>query len=428
MSQPDFHSQAILQNIFLLENIQGGIVYSDYDPPFYLRYASEGMVHLSGYTRDELLSMQQMDLVHEDDIESLANNVAAQLAQGNTFEVEYRLKRKDGSFAYVLDRAKAVTHEGGQTYIHCLLTDITELKRMEQALRLSEEKYKIAMQQSGYAILEYDPATDIIQFSENYKQIFGIDSPHGKLHAMAGSNVSPRFVAQLFEAFNQSVRDRQSVSLELQVLTQSGRYVWYSLHLTPLSNAFGVVYAVVGCLQNIDVPKRRIEELTELAQKDGLTHTYNRAAMEVLINQQLESQDSGASGALIILDIDNFKAINDTLGHDAGDAILITIVEQIQTLLRRSDLFGRLGGDEFLIFVPDVTQEASIAPLAQRIVEHVRTNAWCGNYPVTVSLGVALCTTEGHTFKSLYKNADIALYDVKRKGRNGYSIFGPGFI
>lgn len=423
MKDQDFHDQILLQNVFLLENIQGGIVYSDYDPPFNLRYVTEGMEHLSGYSREELLSMNQMDLVFEEDIATLAEDVGRQFAQGDTFAVEYRLKRKDGSLVYVLDRAKAVVHEDGNKYIHCLLTDITELKHMEQALRLSEEKYKIAMQQSGYAILEYAPTTGLLQVSENFIQTFGGATPHETLAGFAQHNVTAACTEPLCELFAATVKENTNTCMELEVIAGNGCSVWCALCLTPLSNANGAVYAVLGCLQNIDVPKRRMQELLELSQKDGLTNTYNRVTIEAFVNQHLAVSCDNCVGALIILDIDNFKKINDTVGHDGGDAVLVGLVDLIRSLLRAEDLFGRLGGDEFLIFMPGATHVDNVAHLAKRIVEKVRATFSQHECPVTVSLGGALCTPNCPTFKNLYKNADIALYKVKNRGRNGFSIF-----
>lgn len=424
MKQPDFHSQAILQNIFLLENIQGGIVYSDYEAPFYLRYASEGMAQLSGYTRDELLHMTQGDLVHPDDMADLTDDVGKQLAVGNTFEVEYRLKRKDGSYVYVLDRAKAVEHDGGGKYIHCLLTDITELKELEQALRLSEEKYRIAMQQNGCAILEYDPIQSTLSASENYERIFGGVAPTGTLDDFVRSKrVAAAYAGPLKALFCESVRKKKSAAMELQVLGKNDRYAWCSLHLTPLTNIFGHVYAVVGCLQNIDVRKRRMDELTELSQKDGLTSTYNRVTMEAFINTHLASGETKGRGALIILDIDGFKSINDTLGHDAGDGVLVRLVGEVRKLLSPGHLLGRLGGDEFLIFIPDAEDMSTMERFAMHIVEKVRESFQDNPLPVTTSLGVAFCCGE-HIFKTLYQKADAALYIVKKNGRNGFYIHG----
>lgn len=423
MEQQDIHNNSILQNIFLLENIQGGIVYSDSAPPFRLRYATEGMAQLSGYSREELLTMEQMELVHADDIEALINDVGRQLSKGDTFEVEYRLKRKDGSYAYVLDRAKVVLHDDGNTYIHCLLTDITALKRMEQDLRLSKEKYKIAMRQSGNTILEYTPG-GVLELSENYDILFGSKAPRGTLEELVASGwVAEAHAKSMIALFEASIRQKKNAYMELQIQVESGRYVWCSLHLTPLFPSGGLVYAIVGCLQNIDARRRHLENLTKLSQKDGLTNTYNRATVEAYINQHLQSPTGAESGALIILDVDYFKNINDTMGHAAGDDLLIRLVGTIRQILQPGYLLGRLGGDEFLIFTTQKISAAEIGAVAQHIVEHVGNAFSTSPYPITVSLGVAICGPKCNSFKALYKNADVALYETKNRGRNGLSIF-----
>ena len=413
------------ENSFLLENIQGGIVYSDYDPPFHLRYVTEGMTHLSGYTQEQLLHMEQMQLVHEDDIEPLSEEVGRQFALGDTFEVEYRLKRSDGTYLHVLDRAKAVLHEDGRRYIHCLLTDITDLKEMELALQLSQQKYKLAIQQGGNVILDYDLPTHSLTFSENYPEVFGSAAPEGDLLTLVKEGwTTPDFEAPLIELFQNVAQSKKSAGMELEIHTDKQGYMWCSLHLTPVTASDGKLYALVACLRNIDKEKRHLEVLTELSQKDGLTGVYNRATMEQLVNEYLGSCADEASGAMMVMDIDCFKSINDRYGHAHGDDVLIKLSRTVEKILPDGSLLGRLGGDEFLIFVPGIDGDRPLSQLSQDIVEGVRNSFADAKTPLTVSLGAAPCDADLDSFTRLYRDADCALYESKKRGRNDYTILG----
>lgn len=411
------------ENNFILENLQGGIVYSDYDPPFHLRYVTDGMTRLSGYTQEQLLNMEQMQLVHEDDIESLSAEVSRQFALSDTFEVEYRLKRSDGTFLYVLDRAKAVLHENGKRYIHCMLTDITDLKEMELALQLTQQKYKLAIQQSGNVILDYDLPTHSLTFSENYQEVFDSAAPEGDLRALIQKGwTTPVFEAPLLELFHDVAQTKESAGMELEIQTDKQGYVWCSLHLTPVTTPDGTLYGLVACLRNIDEEKRRLEVLTELSQKDGLTGVYNRATMEQLVDEYLHSCTDKVSGAMMIMDIDYFKNINDQCGHSHGDDVLIHLSRTVEKILPDGSLLGRLGGDEFLIFVPSIGDSGLLSQLARNIVEGVRISFVDNKTPLTVSLGAVLRNANLDSFTRLYRDADCALYQSKRRGRNDYTI------
>lgn len=418
------YEENILQNKFLLENIQGGIVYSDFDPPFHLRYCTEGMAKLSGYTPEELIELTQVDIVIDEDLPTLVEDVNRQFACGDTFEVEYRLKRKDGSFLYVLDRAKVVLHEDGKKYIHCLLTDITDLKEMERELRLNQKKYQIAIEQSGKAIFEYNSLDRSIQFSDNYKHLFGCNPPTGTLQEILNGNwVVSKYQKKLLKLIANVSKTTTTHSIEFQILTENQKALWCSLYLIPVMEQ-NTLHSVIGCLENIDEKKNNIQRLTELSEKDSLTGVYNRYAIEKLIQHEINhpSKERPVS-ALYILDIDYFKQINDEYGHDFGDKILINLSSTVNYLLPEHAVLGRLGGDEFLIFATLKESNTSIDELAQKIVYGVQKQFSSNVKPITISVGGAFTTNPADTFQNLYRNADHALYETKSKGKNGYSIF-----
>ena len=417
-----------LENKFLLENIQGGIVYSDFEPPFHLRYATEGMAKLSGYTIEELCSMEQMDLVHTDDITPLVSEVQRQFAMGDTFEVEYRLKRKDGSYVHVLDRAKVVVHKDGKKYIHCLLTDVSDLKKMQKALRLNQEKYRLAIQQSGKAILEYDINTKKLNFSDNYQQLFGCLAPSGTLEEIIASNwVNKEYAKSLVALLDTVIQSAATHSMEIVIQNSVCEHIWCSLYLIPVIDN-GQMDSVIGCLENINDQKHKIEHLTELSLKDGLTGVYNRYAIEDFIKASIEElcECTSKDLALLILDIDHFKNINDQNGHDYGDDLLIKLSQALAATLPQDAVLGRLGGDEFLIFTAfdKQAQSEDLDKLADSIVVGIKQRFADYYTPVTVSIGAAWYNKNCNTFKKLYHNADAALYETKKKGRNGYTIWG----
>lgn len=411
------NTQVFLENALLLENLQGGIVYSDYDPPFHLRYATEGMVHLSGYTQEELIQMEQMQLVHPDDVESLSEEVGIQFSKGNTFEVEYRLLRKDGNYVHVLDRAKVVEHEDGQKYIHCLLTDITSIKEMEKELRIEEEKLKIALFQSGTVIFEMNVKTNQITFSENYEQVFQEETPTGDINEMMTCWVHPKDLHLVQNEFQKIVDGEQQCNFESRFKDKQKGYIWVAVYITAVRDEHNEMCAIIGSIQNIDEQHRKMDELMDLSLKDSLTDIYNRNAMEKFVNECQEE-----SGALMILDVDSFKSINDEFGHAYGDTILKQMTQVIADILPENALFGRLGGDEFLIYVTGMNA-IEIQSLSKRIVEIVRTITYNNGESASISLGAACKDKIDGCFDALYRQADIALYKSKNDGKDRFYLY-----
>lgn len=424
MNDNNIYADSILQNKFLLENIQGGIVYSEFEPPFHLRYCTEGMAKMSGYTAEELLQLTQVDIVMEEDLPALVEDVNRQFACGDTFEVEYRLKRKDGTPLDVLDRAKAVMHEDGKKYIHCLLTDVSYLKEMERALRLNQKKYQIAIEQSGKAIIEFDAETGRLTFSENCEQIFNYPPPSGTLEEVVKSGwIVAEYVDKLINMVETVLFTATTCSMQLQILGELPKAIWCSLYLIPILEQ-GKMHTIIGCLENIDDEKNRMEQLTELSIKDSLTGVYNRYGIEKYIYQEMQNKSNeGLISALLILDLDYFKQINDTRGHGFGDETLIALSETVNEMLPPKTMLGRLGGDEFLIFTIMNTDIKELEELAENIVCGVRAKFASGPMKITVSVGVSWTNTCKDSFQKLYRNADKALYQTKENGRDGYTMF-----
>ncbi len=208
---------------------------------------------------------------------------------------------------------------------------------------------------------------------------------------------------------NQRIRNGEMVHACLRLISGKEMH-WYQVHL--LKNGS----IIIGMLMNIDTERQEQERLKERASLDPMTGFYNKVITKRLIDEWLMSADRQHIHALMLLDIDNFKALNDELGHFFGDEVLIGFTEQIRRLFRSSDILGRIGGDEFVIFMKDVS-EFKIRERASQICEFSYRDI-----RISVSIGVAYAFKDGDNFETLYVKADKAMYEVKRSGKNGYTI------
>ena len=208
----------------------------------------------------------------------------------------------------------------------------------------------------------------------------------------------------------------------------------YNQHLTDgrwlqVNERLSATGHVVGVRTDITAIKQAEQRIRMQAQRDPLTGLYNRSVLFSKLTRQIENtRRAGTGGALVVLDLDRFKEVNDTLGHDAGDQLLVEVGRRIEASVRASDTVVRLGGDEFAIILPRLVERAAIERLLNRlmaaIVEPVSLDV--GLIRPAASLGVSVYPEDAPTARELLKNADIALYNAKAQGRAGYSFFTAG--
>lgn len=204
-----------------------------------------------------------------------------------------------------------------------------------------------------------------------------------------------------------------------------GDWIWIEFQVTITQNPdTGEIWEYVSI---VDINDRMLEqsELNKAAKTDALTGAYNRAAMEERIRAALGQK---RNGSLFMVDIDHFKQVNDTLGHQAGDEQLCQMVEILKGVFREEDIIGRLGGDEFCVFAPELNDERLICQRAEFLNSQGRQTLMAEDgeeISLSVSIGIAVAPGGGETYEELYKNADQALYDAKESGRDTYRLYVP---
>jgi diguanylate cyclase (GGDEF)-like protein/PAS domain S-box-containing protein len=212
--------------------------------------------------------------------------------------------------------------------------------------------------------------------------------------------------------------------LEFRRLCEGGSLCWTSLGLQLIPDPYSSTVKGYFLLEDIDAQKKAELVLHERSMRDSLTGLLNRGSFIEQFNEILRKSDLQTQHALIMLDIDNFKTINDSLGHAAGDALLVNIAGKLKYALRSEDLCGRLGGDEFVIFLKNMNRGK---PLETRVNDlcTLVCNEQMHGVSISASFGIAGFPNDGVTFEELYKKADVALYKVKSSGRGGFALYDP---
>lgn len=413
---------------FLPDQMPGGIFHCLFDEPLTLLQTSDSFLQLTGYTREEIrteLHNSFRALIDPRDYENTLREVREQLRHGCDKELQFRLLRKNAEPIWVLDKGRYLQDEWGRQYFCCILVDISESKRIAEEFRLSLQRYEIIMNQTQDIIFEWNIATDELTFSENWKQYLGYPrqiTVSGLLDEK-NTNFYPE-QRSLFADLCRRIRAGQAyIEDELQLHDVHHQPNWFRIRVTTQLDENQKPIKAIGILSNIDEDKQRAQKLLEKAQRDPLTQYYNKETAQILIQDWLSTQP--AQNALMIIDIDDFKIVNDTLGHLFGDAFLIEATSRIRQLFRSEDILGRVGGDEFLVFMKNIPDKELAEKKARQIIEAFQSIEFHNQkiLKVSCSIGIAMTSPVNPNFHYWFHRADQALYSMKSQGKNQYAFY-----
>jgi diguanylate cyclase (GGDEF)-like protein/PAS domain S-box-containing protein len=341
---------------------------------------------------------------------------------------EQRLTRKDGSVIWVLNNATLIPSKAGsEPVIEGTLTDISERKNAEERIRQAEEKYRAIFEDAVVGIFQTTPEGRPISINRTLAQMHGYDSPEQLLAEV--SNV----VRQLFvdptrmEELRQILSEKGAVTgAEVEVYRRDGARKWVLVNLRAARDADGQIILHEGTIEDISDRKIAEQRVEFLAYYDALTGLPNRT----LLKDRLAKALAGARRrkekvALLFLDLDHFKIINDSLGHSVGDLLLQAVAERLRNWVREQDTVARVGGDEFLIVLSGVKDVADAAVAAERIVSEIAAEFVVQDrlLKTSCSLGISVFPEHGTDGEALTKNADAAMYSAKENGRNNFRFF-----
>jgi diguanylate cyclase (GGDEF)-like protein/PAS domain S-box-containing protein len=349
--------------------------------------------------------------------------------RGGVWQGETTLCRVDGSEVPVFQIVLAhVDSDGRLLFVSSIIRDISDAKRAEEAMRESERRFRTAFRDApiGMALVRTDGT--ILQGNQALCRMLGYGE--SELQALTSEQITygeDRPVKA--RALNQ-IADGQmdSFQLENRYLHKDGHVVWGQMGVSAVRDSSGEALHLIAHIEDITQRKWAEEQLKHLADYDSLTNLYNRRRFQEELTRHLsQAQETGRGGALLFLDFDQFKYVNDSLGHPAGDELLQGLANLLKGALRDDDLIARLGGDEFAILLPGAVQEPAERK-AQELLRLVGDNVQVlGDHPVglTVSIGIALYPEHGTTASQLLAQADLAMYQVKESGRNHYRTYQP---
>ena len=414
-----------------LARLLGGVQQCRNDRQFTLVQMSRELLELLGYTERELSERfhnHYLEMIYPADRDEVVRETALQLEQGDLVELEYRVQAKDGRLVWLLEKSwLSVGADGGETLVGAMI-DVTRTRQAEEELRRTIARHRIILEQTDDVIFEWNIPADRVEWPENWEEKFGyqpISEEFGR-RVTGASHLHPEDMPKVLQLMKKVAAGMPYGECELRLADAAGRYRWYRGRVTTQFDDLGNAVRAVGVLTNVDKERRAALALKEQAERDGLTGAYNRGAGRRRIEQLLARQEGGG-GALLVMDIDDFKQINDRYGHMFGDGVLQGIAAELRRQFRAGDVVSRIGGDEFLVYMAGAGQPQLVASRLETFLEGVRdiSRRDPEKSSLSCSVGAALFPVHGRDYETLFRRADQALYATKANGKDCYTIYDP---
>lgn len=381
-------------------------------------------------------SLFESGLLHPDSREAFSQAFKDAYTGHKLSTCEIQVKTCDNSYRWFKLSANTIYDEQGKPLRSIGVTlDVTEQKTLED-LYNQERRYRTSFTSDAISTYEVNLSTDALLHVDTDRlrplQEVPADGKYSSLVRIAADNlVFPLHREKMKTAFSLSSlltafeHGKREVQCEYQRLSGNGNFVWVRCSAYLIETDEGDIHAFLY-LKNIEEEKVKEEELRKKAELDPLTGLYNRAASVLRIEQNLaRTAENGGIGALLMLDIDNFKQINDTYGHVYGDAVLSELAGKLTGLFRKEDIVGRLGGDEFIVYLQNIPEKEAALKKARQVCKTMQTvySSLDRECILSCSLGVAFSPYHGIHFDALYQRADSALYHAKLSGKNQIAVY-----
>jgi diguanylate cyclase (GGDEF)-like protein/PAS domain S-box-containing protein len=405
-----------------LEAAANAIVITDFKGT--IAWANHAFTTMTGYSKEEVLGKNHRLLKSGEQTESYYAELWSTISAGKIWHGELVNRRKDGTTYTEEMTITPVTQDLGSatdTYFIAIKQDITERKKAEE----TTQRLASIVEFSEDAIITKDMDGAITSWNRGAEKIYGYTSGE-----VVGHNLSfllhPERQAEIQAIMERVLSGHPIECLETQRLAKTGSVLDVSLSVSPIKDASGHIAGASAIARDITQRKAAEKQVQFLAYYDALTGLPNRTLLQDRLSKALASaRRQKGKVALLVLDLDEFKTINDSLGHSVGDPVLKEVAERLKKWSREQDTVARVGGDEFLIVLTAVKEVADAAVAAKRLMDTITAEFVVQGHSlgISCSVGISIFPEHGRDGETLIKNADAAMYCAKEIGRNNFRFF-----
>lgn len=407
-------------------NIPGGMMRCMADEWMTMGYVSDGLMDMVGYSCEELQSIfynKFFSLLHSDDLFPTLRMVEEQLATGDRLDLQFRIIRADCTIFWAHLKGLRI-EKNGEQLIYCVLMDETEMRAAMDIVHMDASRYSVLLKLADIILFEFDLRSGQLTTSPKFEETFGYQLPIARFpqcildEGLLYKEDIPSFT-YLFDAIYSG---ESGAETEVRLRRSDDSFIWCRIQVMGVLDQNNTCTKAIGKIIDIDAQMQELLKLKEEIQRDPFTQLYNKVATKRLVTDSIAM---GNPGALFLIDVDNFKRINDEMGHAVGDTVLLSLSARLQGLFRRSDIVGRIGGDEFAVYLHHASTIESLHEKAESICRIFSIPVGDGDKTITVSgsVGVAVFPDDGQDYTDLYTKADTALYESKHKGKNCFTLY-----
>ncbi|MDF2485171.1 MAG: diguanylate cyclase/phosphodiesterase with sensor [Herbinix sp.] len=418
----------------LLQAGPGGVVKLAMDEMLTIIYASDTFFSIVKNVSDKAIegTQQLLRLVYSADVIYVTQQIASQKnRKDNMLSFQFRCLQQNGSFKWIMitgNRMKGI-HSVGMKSVPvyaCMAMDVTDTMVQYKKLEQSLEYNRAITELSKDLYFEYEIATDTLSFSEIFREVFGKESILTGFRKRLEKTkiIHPEELPAVVGIYNSMMSGRKQVRFELRMLPKDGKPCWYICYASIIFGENRNPYKVVGKLSPINCVENAPAEAAYQPIIDSLTNVCTKESTEIMISEALGKQSHDSLSAILLVDIRNYKNINEIRRSIHGENILTAIGHKLKKQFRTSDIIGRIGVSEFAIFLKDIQTDHLVYDIADRICneleslysyEHTKNG-------ITVSIGIAF-QRGGQELQTILTNANTALVMAKKVPGSSFEVF-----
>lgn len=415
----------------IIDNVTVGIVRLSLENGYEINYANKTFYSMLGYTYQEAMELDKtsiMDFVPDNVKEVLIREMSNTKRHGinNQVRIDTKMIGKENKIIDVFLSGNIDPLQEKEKMFFATILDLTKQKKLESDIDLERERHMATAELSDYILFEYELEKDEMFFTGKFQELFGKASniKNFSKHLVNDNSFIYHDDWGVFVDFYKSFKESDGIIVrEFRIKNAIGDYTWCQIKGKVIRRENKPV-KLLGRIVNVDMYKREISELEYKATRDPLTGLYNRDTIKKKIDAYMASSKDKIHGFLF-LDFDDFKRVNDNYGHLKGDKVLKHVTKLVQEVFGTKAVVGRIGGDEFLVFLGNLSDKDELLEKAEMLKTITNTVYKDDDSEViiSVSIGISMYPKDGLKYEKLIARADKALYQAKEEGKNKFVLF-----
>ncbi|NLK99375.1 MAG: diguanylate cyclase [Clostridiales bacterium] len=418
----------------MLNDLPGGLLKIALDDELTIIYATDIFYELIeiDQSKQGKLPKSIFNTVYSSDIINYTQQIAAQRRRkDNQFMLLYRVLQKNGNLKWIMingNKTEEVYQKQNKTYpiYYCMVMDISEHMYMYRKMEEELDYHRTILELSKELFFEYVIATDTLSFSEIFREVFGKDSQMKEFSKRLEKTklIHPTDLPEVIKTYKSMMSGKKQARIELQMKTKDGNLAWYVCYASIIFDDNKNPYKVVGKLALINTKNEK--KVAPKLSLDSLTQVYTKDNAEFMITENMSNQDIESISALFVCEVRNYKGWNEVVRIVDGENVLVSVANIIKKQFRSTDIIGRLGLSDFVIYMKDISSERNVYKKAESICKEIN-NLFDYDFNkngVSISIGVALVKGQAD-YKEELANAKAALVMAKKDSKSSFEIYYP---